>query len=56
MSLKTTSQMMLIFKANGDSLDENNYLFDITFRAGYCLWTVTRGFPGWQSAYKNFFK
>jgi hypothetical protein len=56
MSFKTTTQMMLIFKANGEAFDENNHLSDITFRTGYCLWTVTRGFAVWQSAYKNFFK
>jgi hypothetical protein len=55
MSFKTNTQMMLIFNANGDVLDENNHLSDIAFRAGYCLWTVTRGSAGWQSTYKNIF-
>jgi len=34
MSFKTTTQMMLIFKANGEAFDENNHLSDITFRTG----------------------
>jgi hypothetical protein len=38
MSFKTTTQVMLTFRVNGEALDENNHLSDITFCASHCLW------------------